>query len=293
MNDYSYNPKPIEELTFTDDGMFQEVLHHENICADLIERLLHVKVSRVEYPELEKKIAPFFTTKGVRLDVYLKDVDKIIDIEIQCYRQEALGKRTRYYQSMIDMDSLMKGQPYPKLKESYILFICKEDPFETGEKDEKGNKKYYGLPCYTFRNICEENPLVNLNDNSVKVVYNASAYKQEKDERVRDFLSYVFNGEAGEDDFTNRLEAVVKKVKDDEKFRSDYAAMNLHDWDLSRRAEEAGREKGIEEGSYNKAIEAAKNLLRMKLGTHEQIAQAQDLPLKKVQELAEEVALEK
>ena len=135
--------------------------------------------------------------------------------------------------------------------------------------------------------------MVNLNDNSVKVVYNASAYKQEKDERVRDFLSYVFNGEAGEDDFTNRLEAVVKKVKDDEKFRSDYAAMNLHDWDLSRRAEEAGREKGIEEGSYNKAIEAAKNLLRMKLGTHEQIAQAQDLPLKKVQELAEEVALEK
>lgn len=69
--------------------------------------------------------------------------------------------------------------------------------------------------------------------------------------------------------------------------------MNLHDWDLSRRAEEAGREKGMEEGSYNKAIEAAKNLLRMKLGTHEQIAQAQDLPLKKVQELAEEVALEK
>ena len=84
MSNEIFNPKPIEELTFTDDGMFQAVLHQENVCADLIERLLHVKVSRVEYPELEKQIAPFFTTKGVRLDVYLKDEDKVIDIEIQC-----------------------------------------------------------------------------------------------------------------------------------------------------------------------------------------------------------------
>ncbi|MBR5032472.1 MAG: hypothetical protein IKX70_02230 [Treponema sp.] len=75
-NNY-YNPKPIEQLTFTDDGMFQAVLHQEKVCADLIERLLHVKVSRVEYPELEKSIAPFFTTKGVRLDVYLKLYDSM------------------------------------------------------------------------------------------------------------------------------------------------------------------------------------------------------------------------
>ena len=293
MSNEFFNPKPVEELTFTDDGMFQAVLHQENVCADLIERLLHVKVSRVEYPELEKQIAPFFTTKGVRLDVYLKDEDKVIDIEIQCYRQKALGKRTRYYQSMIDMDSLMKGQPYPQLKESYILFICKEDPFKTGEKDEKGKDIYYGLPCYTFRNTCKENPVVNLNDKSLKVVYNASAYEQEKDKKVRDFLSYVFNGQAGEDDFTNRLEAIVAKLKDNDEFRSDYAAMNLHDYDLTTRAEEVGREKGLAEGALNKAIETAKNLLRMKVNTHEQIAQATNLPLEKIQELAEEVAAEK
>ena len=61
--------------------------------------------------------------------------------------------------------------------------------------------------------------------------------------------------------------------------------MNLHDYDLTTRAEEAG--------ALKKAIEAAKNLLRMGVGTLEQIAQAQGLPLEKVQELAEEVAAEK
>ena len=123
MSDFIYHRKTIEELTFTDDGMFQAVLHEPEICAEFIERLLHIKVKNVKYPKLEKQIAPYYTTKGVRLDVYLKNDDKIIDIEIQSYPQEALGKRTRYYQSMIDIDSLMKGQDYPELKDSYILFI--------------------------------------------------------------------------------------------------------------------------------------------------------------------------
>ena len=154
MQNYSYNPKPIEELTFTDDGMFQAVLHEPDICAELVERLLHVQVGHVEYPQIEKQIAPYYTTKGVRLDVYLKDSDKIIDIEMQSYPQEALGKRTRYYNSLVDIDCLMKGQDYSELKDCYILFICKKDP----SKDE--NNKPFGMPCYTFENTCKENPLV-------------------------------------------------------------------------------------------------------------------------------------
>ena len=54
-NNY-YNPKPIEQLTFTDNGMFQAVLHEPDICAELVERLLHIPVGHVEYPELEKQI---------------------------------------------------------------------------------------------------------------------------------------------------------------------------------------------------------------------------------------------
>ncbi len=49
--------KTIEELTFTDDGMFQTVLHEPDVCAELVERLLHIKVGKIEYPELEKRKA--------------------------------------------------------------------------------------------------------------------------------------------------------------------------------------------------------------------------------------------
>ena len=136
MADSFYSYKSADKLTFTDNGMFQAVLHESGVCAELVERLLGVKVKKVEYPELEKTIAPYYISKGVRLDVYLKDEDKVIDVEMQSQPQEALGKRARYYQSMIDADSLLKGQDYENLKAGYIVFICTDDPF----RDERGKK---------------------------------------------------------------------------------------------------------------------------------------------------------
>ena len=268
--------KRFEDLTFADDGMFQAVLRDPKISAELVERLLGIRVAHVEYPKLEKVIAPFYTTKGVRLDVYLKDENRIIDVEMQSHPQEALGNRTRYYQSMIDMDSLMKGEDYTKLKESYVLFICKDDPFK--DKDER----HYGLPRYTFRNACLEDNSVNLDDKSLKMVYNASAYEKEKDEKIRALLRFVRTNEPGTDDFASRLSAVVEKLKENEKFRQEYAAMNLHDQDLIRETRK--------ETLQQKAIETAENFLKMNVCTPEQIAQGTGLPLEQVLELQKQLS---
>ena len=54
--------------------------------------------------------------------------------------------------------------------------------------------------------------------------------------------------------------------------------------DIAVKQEEA-REEGISIGTSQKAIEAATNLLEMNLGTPEQIAKAEGLPLEKVLEL--------
>lgn len=270
-----YHTKSVEELTFTDDGMFQAVMHEPEICAEVVERLLHIKVNHIDYPELEKSIAPYYSSKGIRLDVYIKDSDKVIDVEIQNYMMAAPGKRTRYYQSMVDIDSLMKGQDYSELKESYILFICKEDPF----KDS--NDKYYGLPCYTFQNICKENNAVKLDDKTKKVLYNASAYEQEKDKKIRNFLHYVYTNQTGEDDFSNRLAATVKKLIENDKFRNDYLAMNLHDRDITRMAKEAGAQE--------KAIEAARNLYANKV-PKEIIAKSLNISMDKLEEILKKEA---
>ena len=125
------NFKPFEELEFSDDFMFGKIMQNPEICGGVIERLLHIKVNRIEFPKLQNTIKPYYTSKGVRFDVYLKDSDRVFDIEIQTTTPVALGKRMRYYQSIIDMDSTMKGDDYSELK-AFLNFVCSnkaEDDF--------------------------------------------------------------------------------------------------------------------------------------------------------------------
>ena len=247
-----YRRKPVDELTFTDDGMFQAVMRDPALCAELVERLLHIRVSHIEYPELEKKIAPYFSSKGVRMDVYLKDSDKIIDVEMQSYPQAALPLRTRYYQSMIDADNLLKGQGYEDLKASYIVFICTDDPF----LDERGKK--YGLPCYTLTTKCHEAQELNFNDKIKKVIYNASGYEKETDARIRDFLRFVYTNDPSEDDFSGRLKKRVENLKQSEGFKEAYATMGIWEMDIRREALAEGRAQGAEERSVEAAVIAVK-----------------------------------
>ncbi|MBR6154541.1 MAG: hypothetical protein IKQ43_08920, partial [Treponema sp.] len=124
-------------------------------------------------------------------------------------------------------------------------------------------------------------------DKTVKVFYNSSVYEKVKDERVRALLRFIYTNECGEDDFSSRLSRIVEKLKESENFRSDFLAMNLHDRDITKRA----RQEGIKQGTQQKAVDAAKKLLAMNLGTHEQIAQAVALPLEKVKEMTEQLRM--
>ena len=107
--------KKFDDLTFTDHYMFEKVLQNREICKELLERLLKIKIAKMEYPEIEKSISPFYETRGVRLDVYVKDTDKVFDIELQNAIDTHIPLRTRYYQSMLDTDCLLKGQYYSEL----------------------------------------------------------------------------------------------------------------------------------------------------------------------------------
>lgn len=53
--------------------------------------------------------------KSVRLDVYVEDdAGTVYDIEMQVTSNSNLPKRSRYYQSIIDLNSLSKGVKYDK-----------------------------------------------------------------------------------------------------------------------------------------------------------------------------------
>ncbi len=237
--------KKFEDLTFSDHYIFEKVLQNAEICQELLERLLKIKIDHLEYPEIEKTISPYYETKGVRLDVYIKDSDKVFDIELQNALDDDLPLRTRFYQSMIDTDNLLKGQDYSELPTSFVIFICQYDPFNLR------------LPIYTFRNRCDEDLSLLLDDKKIKKIFNATAYKDEKDLAISALLQYICKQETV-DDFTQRLSSIVQKIKKQEVNRKEYQSMNLHDRDNFRR----GLKEGINQGSQQAKIETAKNLLK-------------------------------
>ena len=248
--------KPIEELTFTDDFLFGRVMQNAEICKGFLERMLEIKIDKIEYPELQKSISPHYQSKGIRLDVYVQDSNRVFDIEIQNSLGENLPKRTRYYQSMMDIDLLLKGKNYTELKESFVIFICKDDFFG------------FDLPCYSFSTTCKEKPDLPLNDKSHKIFFNASAFKQEKNLEKKSILEYIVD-RTSTTDFTHKLNSLVEQTKLNEIFRGDYMAWGLAEFDAEQRGKKEGYSvglsdglsQGIAQGSQQAKIETAKNML--------------------------------
>ena len=132
----------LKELTIKDNFMFGAVMMDEDNCKGLLERVLELPIERVEISR-EKSIVYHPEYKGVRLDVYAKDESQTrYNVEMQVEKKPALGKRSRYYQSQMDMEMLLAGEDYAELPNTYVIFICDFDPF--------GKGKYR----YTFQTTC-------------------------------------------------------------------------------------------------------------------------------------------
>ncbi|MCR4822182.1 MAG: Rpn family recombination-promoting nuclease/putative transposase [Treponema sp.] len=265
--------KSWEELTFADNFMFCKILESEpELCKELIELLLHVKIDHLEFPQSEKTMDEFPDAKSIRLDVYTKDDKRIFDLEMQAIDTKNLGHRARYYQSIIDMDNLSKGENYSHLKDSYVIFICLKDIFDKG------------LPVYSFENICTEDTSLPLNDGTFKVFFNAEDCDKLKSEKERDFFKFL-KGQGAESDFSKRLESKVLLARKNAIWRKQYMTWQQTIDEEKEIAFQKGKDAGITQGQNEAQISAAKNLLRMNLGTLEQIAEAADLPLETVLEL--------
>ena len=76
----------------------------------------------------------------------------------------------------------------------------------------------FDLPCYSFSNTCKEKPDLSLNDESHKIFFNASAFKQEKNLEKKSILEYIID-RISTTDFTNKLDSLVEQTKLNEIFR--------------------------------------------------------------------------
>ncbi len=219
-----------EDLSISNDFLFGKVMQDAELCKELLQRILpELDIDHVEYPELQKTIKEDFEAKGVRLDAYVNDgKSTVYDIEMQAVTSKYLPRRTRYYQSMIDLQLVDKGQDYDTLNDSYIIFICLSDLF--------GKGRYR----YSFENICKEDTEVMLNDGAKKIFLNADGKKGDISEELKAFLDYVA-GRPSEDAFVKKLESAVEKAKKNRKWRREYMTLLMRDRENQKIGKEIGK----------------------------------------------------
>lgn len=232
------------------------------------------------------------------------DISFLIDSEMDLYEQQSsqnpnMPLRGLFYFSLLYQDYIIENKmnilsnhlvqiPTPRFivfyngpdkeKDSWKLKLS--DAFK--QKDDSGDFEWTAT-------------VININDKHNQTLYDNC-------NPLYDYVRYIgrikSNLESGMKNEEAIEEAIDFAVEQNflqgffEKHRARIKSMCLTEFD-EEEFKRVCRNDGYIDGRAEKAIEAAKNLLRMNKLSHEEIAQAQDLPLEKVQELAEEVAAEK
>ena len=262
-----------EDLTISNDFMFKEVMKsNKGLCKRLVGSIMQQDIEDIVYIETEKTLQPYYDSRGIRLDVILADKNHTrYNLEMQARNVISkagvalLPKRTRYYQSVIDMDMLKQGENFDQLNPLVLIFICTFDFYKEG--------RY----VYTFKSRCLENLELELaNDVTVKLV-NAKGKHGQVNTLLKNFLQYVMTNEPV-DDFTEDVERQVWAVKNDKKAREEYMVLQAkireheivafeageaqgHAAGLAE-GEAKGRADGLAEGEAKKSRETALEMLK-------------------------------
>lgn len=225
-----------EDQTISNAFMFNAVMKNKNLCLQLLRLVLpELNIQRIKYPQVEKTINIAIDAKSVRLDVYTKDpVGRIYDVEMQIIDTLELPRRSRYYGGMVDQNELQKGQKYYELPKTFIIFICLTDIFNAG------------LSKYTFRNMCVEDPSVEMGDDLIHIFLNIKGSGTDVSPELGAFLHYVENPDTTiTTPFIEQVKEAVKVARQDSSLRLQYASWNATMDDVEERGVRRGEKKGI------------------------------------------------
>lgn len=259
--------KKFEQLEIRDDFMFSVIMRNPRYCKPFLECILGVKISHIEYPKSQETIDITADAKSVRLDIYVEDSENTVyNAEMQTVENRNIPKRTRYYQGMIDLNILEKGENYKSLKKSFVIFICTFDLFGKGRH------------IYTFENRCIQDTSLSLGDDTIKIILNTKGTMDDVTPELKSLLDFI-DGEEPRDEFTKELEAAVKTVRKNEKWRLDYMTLQMN--------YQEKYEQGIEQGREQSNRQSALRMIKAGKLSNDEIALYSGLTTEQVEALEE------
>lgn len=253
----------IEEFTLLDDTYMNAFFNEQPELVQFVLRIIMGKENLIVKNSVTQKPLKNIQGRSLILDVDAVDQNGTeIDIEVQGERSGAHPKRARMHSSMLDSNALLPGENFTELPETYVIFITSDDYFE---KD---------LPLYTV-------------DRRIKEL-DMEMFKDEE------HIIYV-NGKYNSDTELGKLihDFRCKKPEDmNYKILADRAYM-LKETEGGRNTMCAIMEELCDDRADEIKVEIAIKLIKRGKLSYEEIAEDSGLTLEEVNELAEEVSLNK
>jgi len=218
-------------------------MQNMNICKEVL-RLFLQDTIEIKSITPQSTIDSFLKSKAVRLDVLVEDkYGNHYDIEMQVVISDSIAKRMRMYQASIDVSTFEKGKDYKQAKKTIIIFICISDPIGRG------------LPIYTFKNLCVEEPSIELGDETLKIIVVPQNWqKVRNNDGLRALLKYLWD-DSKTDGFTEELDMCVTDIKYDQVISND----SLSYYFKMQDAREEGREEGRAEERLARTLTLARS----------------------------------
>ena len=233
------------------------------------------------------------TDKQSEFDINCKIEGKIVNIEMQgLNKDDHFGKRVEYHVAHLLNHYVTKGMKWHELPQAFQVSVLNF----YFDKDEDECINHYCMRSEKSRTISEtlnvifmELPKIGLLSDEISKLTAAQMWGKfflyasvpEKQDYIRDLAKHNRG--------INMAVTVLKNISQEEMNWYHETRYWMHVSDertMKHAAWERGVNQGKKEGAQEKAIESAKNFLKMKLGTIEQISQGTGLSVAEVQELA-------
>ena len=209
-----------EYFGLTNDIIFGWIMKSEENCLAIIRAILpELNITSIVHKERQHEISQITNARGVRFDAVVQDdQQRYYDIEMQVENNGDLGKRTRYYQSQIDNETLVKSETFHELKESFVIFLCAFDPFG------------YGLRRYQFHQYEDSIRDLRLDTQSHVIFINAKGTKGEITDDLIGIIDVMNQKPNHSNPLANRLMKEIDYYNQDQRKRRelmDYATRLL------------------------------------------------------------------
>ena len=257
----------LKNLTILSDVLMRNVFKKRECTEYVLQIILNQRDLKIVDQVLQKDYKNLQGRSAI-LDCVVRDTKgRQFNVEIQQESEGASPKRARYHSGLVDMNTLLPGQDFEELPETYIIFIT--------QKDTLG----YNLPIYHIRRRIEETG-EDFRDEAYLIYVNAS--RQEDTELGR--LMHDFHCKDAREMYSEILAGRMKELKETQE-GVDFMCREMEKiyCEGEERGRTLGRAEGIAAGELKAKREMALSLAQMGL-SGERIAEAAKVSAALVQE---------